>query len=85
MPRGQPQTVRGTFATCLHQGRESDDYMETSLYYTFSTISQTLAGAVALLGGFLVYYVMGVDRSLDAFLGQLYSYYPRASQTVDLE
>jgi hypothetical protein len=29
--------------------------METALYYTFSTVSQTLAGAIALLGAFVLY------------------------------
>jgi hypothetical protein len=29
--------------------------MDTALYYTFSTISQTLAGAIALLGAFVLY------------------------------
>ena len=29
--------------------------METALYYTFSTIAQTLAGAIALLGAFVLY------------------------------
>ena len=29
--------------------------MDTALYYTFSTISQTLAGAIAFLGAFVLY------------------------------
>lgn len=29
--------------------------MDTALYYTFSTVSQTLAGAIAFLGAFVLY------------------------------
>lgn len=38
--------------------------MENTLYYTFSTIAQALAGAVALLGAFVLYKVQSIDREL---------------------
>lgn len=39
--------------------------METTLYYTFSTISQTLAGAVALLAGFVLYRFQALNAEMD--------------------
>ena len=38
--------------------------MENTLYYTFSTIAQSLAGALALLGAFVLYRVQNIDRDL---------------------
>src|SRR5882762_7665944 len=38
--------------------------MENTLYYTFSTIAQALAGAIALLGAFVLYRVQSIDRDL---------------------
>jgi hypothetical protein len=39
--------------------------METTLYYTFSTIAQTLAGAIALLGAFILYRLQKLNNGLD--------------------
>lgn len=39
--------------------------METTLYYTFSTIAQTLAGAIALLGAFILYRLQKLNSGLD--------------------
>ena len=39
--------------------------METALYYTFSTIAQTLGGAIALLGGFVLYRFQLLARSIE--------------------
>jgi hypothetical protein len=39
--------------------------MENTLYYTFSTIAQTLAGAIALLGAFILYRLQKVNSGLD--------------------
>jgi hypothetical protein len=39
--------------------------MDTTLYYTFSTIAQALAGAVALLGAFVLYKLQSIDRELN--------------------
>ena len=36
--------------------------MENTLYYTFSTIAQALAGGIALLGAFVLYRVQSIDR-----------------------
>ncbi len=33
---------------------------ETALYYTFSTIAQTLAGAFGILGAFVLYRLQGI-------------------------
>ena len=39
--------------------------METALYYTFSTVSQTLAGAITLLGAFVLYRFQLLDRDIN--------------------
>ena len=39
--------------------------MESTLYYTFSTIAQTLAGAIALLGAFILYRLQKLNNGLD--------------------
>ena len=39
--------------------------MESTLYYTFSTIAQTLAGAIALLGAFILYRLQKLNSGLD--------------------
>jgi hypothetical protein len=39
--------------------------MENALYYTFSTIAQTLAGAIALLAGFVLYRLQILSVALD--------------------
>jgi len=59
--------------------------MENSLYYTFSTISQTLAGIIGILVAFLIYHLSDTQRSLNGYLDNLYSYYPRGDSTVDLD
>jgi len=38
--------------------------MENSIYYTFSTMAQVLAGAIALLGVFLLYAIKQIDNEL---------------------
>ncbi len=59
--------------------------METSLYYTFSTIAQTIAGAIGLLGAFLIYHLIETQRSLNEYLEELYSYYPKGQGMEDLD
>jgi hypothetical protein len=39
--------------------------MENTLYYTFSTIAQVLAGAIALLGAFILYRLQKLNNGLD--------------------
>ena len=39
--------------------------MDTTLYYTFSTISQTLAGAIALLGAFALFRLQSLNHALE--------------------
>jgi hypothetical protein len=59
--------------------------VENTLFYTFSTISQTLAGAIGLLAAFVLYYLAELNRRLRSHLQKLYSRYPAATETVDLE
>jgi hypothetical protein len=39
--------------------------METVFFYTFSTIAQTLAGAIALLAAFVLYRLQGLNTDID--------------------
>jgi hypothetical protein len=59
--------------------------METTLYYTFSTIAQTLGGAIGLLAAFLVYYLGQLDAALRGHLDFLFHRYPLTQDTIDLE
>src|SRR5947208_731973 len=40
------------------------EFSENSLYYTFSTIAQTLAGAIALLAAFVLYRLNGLNEEM---------------------
>src|SRR5437764_493330 len=40
--------------------------MTNALFYTFSTIAQTLAGAIALLGAFLLYRLQTLNSEVDS-------------------
>lgn len=46
--------------------------MENALYYTFSTIPQVLAGAIALLGAFVLFKVHSVHDKLSGKSGRMY-------------
>ncbi len=39
--------------------------MENAFFYTFSTIAQTLGGALALLGAFVLYRLQGLSAEID--------------------
>ena len=43
--------------------------MDTALYYTFSTISQTFAGAIALLGAFTLYRLQQISSLIEDAAG----------------
>lgn len=49
--------------------------METNLYYTFSTIPQTLAGAIALLGAFLLYRLQSIKIDIEEKAEVLFNNY----------
>ena len=48
--------------------------METALYYTLSTVSQTLAGAMSLLAAFVVIRLSALDASITARVRYLYEF-----------
>lgn len=51
--------------------------MENALFYTFSTIAQTLAAAIALLGAFVLYRLQTLNAELeDAGLSVIQPYLP---------
>lgn len=50
--------------------------MQNALLYTFSTIAQTLAGAIALLGAFVLYRLQSWDELIDILKGRLWSALP---------
>ncbi|HVZ49703.1 MAG TPA: hypothetical protein VG916_13040 [Gemmatimonadaceae bacterium] len=39
--------------------------MDSALYYTFSTVAQTLAAAIALLAGFALFRIQGLQKVMD--------------------
>jgi hypothetical protein len=56
-------------------------FTETNaLYYTFSTIAQTLAGAIALLGAFVLYRLNGLNAGIDETARRLRTAYPSDSE-----
>lgn len=58
--------------------------METTLYYTFSTIAQTLAGAIALLGAFILYRLQKLNNGLDDHAKFIRKQYSEAEDLVFL-
>jgi len=47
--------------------------MVNSIYYTFSTIAQTLAGAIGLLGAFVLFRLQALNNDIDERGGQIAS------------
>ena len=45
--------------------------MTNQLYYTFSTIAQTLAGAIALLAAFILYRLQTLNKDIEELSGCL--------------
>jgi hypothetical protein len=48
--------------------------MENTFFYTFSTISQTLAGAIALLAAFVLYRLQSLNANIDSIAERLTSW-----------
>jgi hypothetical protein len=60
--------------------------MDTALYYTFSTISQTFAGAIALLGAFALYRLQQISSEIVELGDSSFSFYINNSKNkIDLE
>lgn len=59
--------------------------MEHSIYYTFSTIPQVLAGAIALLGVFLIFKLQIVNRELIGFGEHMIIEIERIGRVDDIE
>lgn len=55
---------------------------ETTLYYTFSTISQTLGGAIALLGAFVLYKIQSIYTHLDQKINEIICLYNGKSTRI---
>lgn len=49
--------------------------MENALFYTFSTIAQTLAAAIALLGAFVLYRLQSLSAEIEDAAGSAIQYY----------
>jgi hypothetical protein len=45
--------------------------MATSLYYTFSTIAQSLAGAIGLLGAFVLFNLQSINEEIERYASQI--------------
>lgn len=57
--------------------------MENALFYTFSTIAQTLGGAIALLGAFVLYRLQSISNELeDAGISAMQPYLPQHSEPL---
>jgi hypothetical protein len=65
--------------------------MENTLLYTFSTIAQTLAGAIALLGAFVLYRLQSLGQEIDRTIDHAMALYestgrnhgsPKPSETL---
>ncbi len=46
----------------------------TTLYYTYSTIAQTLAGAFGFLGAFVLFRLQSINRSCEIVTGNVFTY-----------
>src|SRR5437763_1132352 len=58
--------------------------METALYYTFSTIAQTLAAAIALLAAFLLYRLQTIAHAIDQHVNKLVQFFG-GQERLDLD
>lgn len=60
--------------------------MENTLFYTFSTIAQTLAAAIALLGALVLYRLQRISEALQLGMFQVIQPYPlNAAAQLSLE
>jgi hypothetical protein len=59
--------------------------LDTSLYYTFSTIAQALAGAVALIAAFLLYRLQSMGAAMEVCANKVIQYYVRPETRVRLD
>jgi hypothetical protein len=60
-------------------------FLDISLYYTFSTIAQSLAGAVALIAAFLLYRLQSMNAAMEACANKVIPYYSRPETRVHLD
>lgn len=58
--------------------------LESTLFYVFSTVSQSLAVAIGLLAAFIVYRLSELDRSLRQHLSFLYARYPQSEDLAEV-
>lgn len=56
--------------------------MDTALFYTFSTIAQTLAGAIALLGAFVLYRLQSLSAEIVEKSLVVLGFYKGAHKTI---
>ncbi len=59
--------------------------MDTALYYTFSTIAQTLAGVLAILGAFFLFHLIRINAQLGQHLQELKTRYDEKGTLLDLQ
>lgn len=57
---------------------------ETTLYYTYSTIAQTLAGAFGILGAFTLFHLQSINQSLKGVCSTIYHLSPNPSGIIEL-
>ena len=59
--------------------------MTNTIFYTFSTIAQTLAGAIALLGAFVLYRLQSLRSDIEIDSGEIVQGYPAIVHYVHAE
>ena len=64
-------------ANCLTINVEALGIDATTLYYTYSTIAQTLAGAFGILGAFVLFRLQSINQSIKEICTQLFTAVPR--------
>jgi len=57
----------------------------TTLYYTYSTIAQTLAGAFGIIGAFVLFRLQGLNQSIREFATAAWHNLGRTSQQGDMK
>jgi len=59
--------------------------MINTIFYTFSTMAQTLAGAIALLGAFVLYRLQSLRSDIEIDSGEIVQGYPAIVHYIHAE
>lgn len=62
-----------------------DIFTENSFYYFFSTVPQVLAGGIALIGAFLIFFITESNKKMLKILEDTWDYIERLPEAYYLE